>query len=350
MNAVNAFAAEYRTKIRGLLQEIEDLKLSNKKQAQVLQEVGGKVDKCASARSNGHATNDLSEENADRTKQHNKERRELSSAKPTRSTVGDRCTSEVDPDLSQRPHRQPPGKRRSQPRRQSASPRRLGSQLRRDENNHRMERSMSEEQDNRTNMPFGRTRDKGRSEQKDSRRRESRPEDLENRAPHTLEVERTQSEPRPHRNPNADDDAAPRPSFRDIAQKFLPGEMFLRENAARRMDDQVAEFREKFVNQNPRRTRDAEREPVPPSPIRPIYVRKVKRGPLSVLAAELRYFLPGQCLRGLSFYGMDCLEMLVEESMEQFTRKILIHLGYQPVKGTLSASTIANEMLITKTL
>ena len=25
--------------------------------------------------------------------------------------------------------------------------------------------------------------------------------------------------------------------------------------------------------------------------------------------------------------------MLVEESIEQFTRKILIHLGYQPVKG-----------------
>ena len=25
--------------------------------------------------------------------------------------------------------------------------------------------------------------------------------------------------------------------------------------------------------------------------------------------------------------------MLVEESMEQFTRKMLIHLGYQPVKG-----------------
>ena len=109
--------------------------------------------------------------------------------------------------------------------------------------------------------------------------------------------------------------------------------MFLRENAARRMDDQVAEFREKFVNHNSRKTRDAEREPVPPSPIRPMYVRKVKRGPLSVLAAELRYFLPEQCVRGLSFYGKDCREMLVEESMEEYTRKILIHLGYQPVKG-----------------
>ena len=62
---------------RGLLQVIEDLKLSNKKQAQALQEVGGKVDKYASERSNVRATNDLSE-NADRTKQHNKERRELS--------------------------------------------------------------------------------------------------------------------------------------------------------------------------------------------------------------------------------------------------------------------------------
>ena len=109
--------------------------------------------------------------------------------------------------------------------------------------------------------------------------------------------------------------------------------MFLRENAARRMDAQVAEFRQKFVNHNSRKTRDAERELVPPSPIRPIYVRKVKRGPLSVLAAELRYFLPEQCVRGLSFYGKDCLEMLVEEAMEEFTRKILFHLGYQPVKG-----------------
>ena len=140
---------------------------------------------------------------------------------------------------------------------------------------------MSEGQDNGSNMQLGRTRDNGRPEQQDSRRRESRPEDLENRAPHTLELRRTQSEPRPHHNgPNADDDAPPRPSRRDNAQKFLPGEMFLPENAARRMDDQVAEFREKFVNHNSRKTRDAEREPVPP-----IYVRKVKRGPLSVLAA-----------------------------------------------------------------
>ena len=93
-------------------------------------------------------------------------------------------------------------------------------------------------------MPLDRTRSSGRLEQRDSRRRESRPEDLENRAPHTLELERTQSESRPHRNdPNADDAAPPRPSFRDIAQKFLPGEMFLPENAARRMDEQVAEFR-----------------------------------------------------------------------------------------------------------
>ena len=333
LNAVNAFAAEYRTNTRGLLQEIEDLKLSNKKLAQALQEIGGKVDKYASARSNGPAT-DLSEGNADRTEQNTKERRELSRARPTRSTVGDRCTSELDPDLPQRPHRQPPGKRNSQPRRQSASPRRLGSRLRHDENNHRMERSMSEEQDNSSNMPLGGTRKNDCPEQQDSRRRASRPEDLENRAPHTLQLERTQSKPRLHRNgPNADDDAPPRSSFRDIAQKFLPGEMFLLESAARRMDDQVAEFREKIVNQNPRRTRDAEREPVPASPIRPIYVRKVKRGPLSALAAELRYFLPEQCLRGLSFYGKDCLEMLVEESMEEYTRKILIHLGYEPVNG-----------------
>ena len=200
LNAFNAFAAEYRTSTRGLLQEIEDLKLSNKKQAKALQEVGGKVDKYASARSNGHATNDLSEENADRTKQHSKERRELRSAKPTRSTVGDRCTPEVDPNLPPRPHRKLPGKRSLQPRRQSASPRRLGSQLRHDENNHRMERSMSEEQDNRSNMPLGRTRQNDRPEQQDSRRRASRPEDLENRATHTSELERTHIEPLPHRN------------------------------------------------------------------------------------------------------------------------------------------------------
>ena len=60
LDAVNAFAAEYRTNTRGLLQEIEDLKLSNEKQAQALQEVGSKVGKYASARSNGHATDDLS--------------------------------------------------------------------------------------------------------------------------------------------------------------------------------------------------------------------------------------------------------------------------------------------------
>ena len=71
-----------------MLQEIEDLKLSNKKQAQVLQEVAGKFDKYDSARRNGAATDDLSEENADRTGQHTKERHELGSAKPTKSTVG----------------------------------------------------------------------------------------------------------------------------------------------------------------------------------------------------------------------------------------------------------------------
>ena len=156
-----------------------------------------------------------------RSNTHNKERRELSIAKPTRSTVGNTCTSEMDPDLPQRPHRQPPGKRSSLLRRQSASPRRLRSRLRHDENNHRMERSMSEEQDNRTNILLGRTRKNDRREQQDSRRRARRPEELENRAPHTLELERTQSKPRLHRNdPNADDDAPPRSSFRDIAQKF----------------------------------------------------------------------------------------------------------------------------------
>ena len=77
-----------------------------------------------------------------------------------------------------------------------------------------------------------------------------------------------------------------------------------------------------------RRTRTCPTEPDPTN-----ICAKVKRGPLSVLAAELRHFLPEQCVRGLSFYGKDCLEMLVEESMEEFTRKILIHLGYQPVKG-----------------
>ena len=209
LNAGNVFAAEYRTNTQGLLQEMEDIKLPNKKLAQALKEVGGKVDKYASAFSNGHATSDLGEK-ADRTKQHNKERREQSSAKPTRCTVGDRCTSEKDSDPLQRPHRQPPGTRSSQPRLQSASPRRRGSRLRHDENNHRVERSMSEEQDNRSNMPLGRTQKNDRPEQQDSRRRASRPEDLEKRAPHTLELERTKSEPRPHRNdPNADDDAPP---------------------------------------------------------------------------------------------------------------------------------------------
>ena len=52
LNAITAFAAEYITNTRGLLQEIEDLKLSNKKQAPVLQGVGGIVEKYASARSN----------------------------------------------------------------------------------------------------------------------------------------------------------------------------------------------------------------------------------------------------------------------------------------------------------
>ena len=36
LNAINAFAAEYRNNTRDWLQEIEDLKLSNKKQAQAL--------------------------------------------------------------------------------------------------------------------------------------------------------------------------------------------------------------------------------------------------------------------------------------------------------------------------
>ena len=36
LNVLNAFAAEYRTNTRGLLQEIEDLKLSKKKQDQAL--------------------------------------------------------------------------------------------------------------------------------------------------------------------------------------------------------------------------------------------------------------------------------------------------------------------------
>ena len=84
---------------------------------------------------------------------------------------------------------------------------------------------MSEEQDNRSNIPLDRTRDNGRPEQQDRGRRASRPEDFESRAPHTLELEETQSEPRPHRNgSNGDDDEPPRPSFRDITQKFLPGE------------------------------------------------------------------------------------------------------------------------------
>ena len=152
-----------------------------------------------------------------------------------------------------------------------------------------MERSMNGEQGNKSNMPLDRTRDNCRLGQRDRRRRASRQEDFESREPHTFEPERTQCEFRPFRNsPNAENDEAPRPSFRDNAQKFLPGEIFLPENAARRMYDQVAGFREKFINQNSGRTRDAKREPVTTSPIRPIYLRKVKRGPLCVLASEPR--------------------------------------------------------------
>ena len=161
MNAVNAFEAEYGTNTQGLLLEIEDLKPSNKKQDQVLQEVGGKVDKYAFARSNGPETDDLSEENADRSEQHTKERRELRSARPTRSTVSERCTFEVDPHLLQRPRRQPAGKRSSQSRLQIAAPRRRGSRLQHDENNHRMKITMTEEQDNRSNMPLGSTETTG---------------------------------------------------------------------------------------------------------------------------------------------------------------------------------------------
>ena len=89
MNAANAFTAEYRTNTRGLFQEIEDLKLSNKTLAQALQEVVGKIDRYASARINEPATDDMSEENAGRLEQHAKERRELSCKKSTTSNVGD---------------------------------------------------------------------------------------------------------------------------------------------------------------------------------------------------------------------------------------------------------------------
>ena len=109
LNAVSAFAAEYRTNTRGLLQVIEDLKLSNKKQAQFLKEVLGKYDKYAFTCSNGPATGDLREQNADRTKQHTKGR--TLTGKPTRSLVVDRWISEVNPDLLQQPHRQYPGMR-----------------------------------------------------------------------------------------------------------------------------------------------------------------------------------------------------------------------------------------------
>ena len=161
-----------------------------------------------------------------------------------------------------------------------------------------------------------------------------RPEDLESRAPHALELEITQSEPRTHRNgPNADDDeplanrleTSLKSSYQEKCSfPRTPQEEWMTKlrSLGRNLSTKAQEEHE-TSNENP----------VPPSPIRPIYVRKVKRGPLSVLAAELRYFLPEQCVRDLSFYGKDCLGMRVEESMEQFTGKILIHLGYQPVKG-----------------
>ena len=136
----------------------------------------------------------------------------------------------------------------------------------------------------------------------------------------------------PHR-PMPRKETVNRSSFKEIAQELLPRDMFLRDTAAQMMENQVVEFREKFVNQNMGRTRDAERVSVAPSPIKPIHVRKVKRGPLGVLAAELRSFLPEQCVRGLSFYGKDCLEMLVEESMEPFARNILSYLGYKPLRS-----------------
>lgn len=72
LNAVNAFAAEYRTSTRALLQEIEDPNLSNKKQAQTLQEVDGKIEKYASARRNGPRIDDVREESADWSEHHTK--------------------------------------------------------------------------------------------------------------------------------------------------------------------------------------------------------------------------------------------------------------------------------------
>ena len=102
------------------------------------------------------------------------------------------------------------GKRSTLDRCKSASPRCRGSPFPHDENNHRMERTMNGEQDNRSTLPLNRTRDNGLLEQRDSSRRAKRPEDFEFRARHTLAPERIQSEFRRHRNgPNAAEDEAP---------------------------------------------------------------------------------------------------------------------------------------------
>ena len=127
--------------------------------------------------------------------------------------------------------------------------------------------------------------------------------------------------------------------------------MFLRDTAAQMMEDQVVEFREKFVNQNLGRTRGTERVSVAPSPIRPIYVRKVKRGPLSVLAAELRSVLPEQCVRRLSFYEKTvwrCWWRNLWYHSQEISFPILDTSRY--VAGTPSTLTIGDQMRITQSL
>ena len=251
LNAVNAFAAEYRTDTRGLLQEIEDLNASNKKQAQALQEVV-KIYKYSYPHITGPATDNVIEENADRSEQRTKERCELNTAKTSRSNFGDRCTSEVDPDLLQQPHLQPLGKRSTLDRHQSASSRRRGSRDPHGENNQHMERSMNDEHDNRKTMPLDRTRDDGRREQRDSRRRASRPQIL--RAEHLIPWNRKEHKKNFAHIATVQTQRMMRPPPNRIETSLTScaqNKYFLPENAAKGM---VAEFRDKFVIQNSRRT------------------------------------------------------------------------------------------------
>lgn len=136
-------------------------------------------------------------------------------------------------------------------------------------------------------------------------------------------------------------DASARISYRELAERHLPPSYKLSGLFEEIAQQQVPKIRAEFAQET--QTSDD-----PFTEVKAIYVSGVRQAPIENLTRELRSIMPPQALLGVSLYGSDGMEVLVEMQMESYAREFLKVMGFRPTDRTqaIEADCEENRVLV----